>query len=104
MPTVTGTENLMMAAVLADGITVISNAAREPHVYDLARCLVGMGARISGVGSELIVVEGQSTLLHGTHHRVTTDYIEAGDLHDRGGGHRWRCRRPGDAPTATSVR
>ncbi|MGA3184338.1 MAG: UDP-N-acetylglucosamine 1-carboxyvinyltransferase [Candidatus Dormibacteria bacterium] len=78
MPTVTGTENLMMAAVLADGITVISNAAREPHVYDLARCLVGMGARISGAGSELIVVEGQSTLLHGTQHRVTTDYIEAG--------------------------
>jgi UDP-N-acetylglucosamine 1-carboxyvinyltransferase len=78
MPTVTGTENLMMAAVLADGITVISNAAREPHVYDLARCLVGMGARISGAGSELIVVEGQSILLHGTHHRVITDYIEAG--------------------------
>jgi UDP-N-acetylglucosamine 1-carboxyvinyltransferase len=78
MPTVTGTENLMMAAVLADGITVISNAAREPHVYDLARCLVAMGARISGAGSELIVVEGQSTLLHGTHHRVDTDYIEAG--------------------------
>ncbi|MGA2283190.1 MAG: UDP-N-acetylglucosamine 1-carboxyvinyltransferase [Candidatus Dormibacteria bacterium] len=78
MPTVTGTENLMMAAVLADGITVISNAAREPHVYDLARCLVGMGARISGAGSELIVVEGQSALLHGTCHQVTTDYIEAG--------------------------
>jgi UDP-N-acetylglucosamine 1-carboxyvinyltransferase len=78
MPTVTGTENLMMAAVLADGITVISNAAREPHVYDLARCLVGMGARISGAGSDLIVVEGQSALLHGTHHWVTTDYIEAG--------------------------
>ncbi|MGO8687538.1 MAG: UDP-N-acetylglucosamine 1-carboxyvinyltransferase [Candidatus Dormibacteria bacterium] len=78
MPTVTGTENLMMAAVLADGITVISNAAREPHVYDLARCLVAMGARISGAGSELIVVEGQTALLHGTHHRVTTDYVEAG--------------------------
>ena len=78
IPTVTGTENLMMAAVLADGITVISNAAREPHVYDLARCLVGMGARISGAGTELIVVEGQSTPLHGTRHRVTADYIEAG--------------------------
>ena len=78
MPTVTGTENLMMAAVLADGITVISNAAREPHIYDLARCLVGMGARISGVGTELIVVEGQSALLHGTRHQVTTDYVEAG--------------------------
>jgi UDP-N-acetylglucosamine 1-carboxyvinyltransferase len=78
MPTVTGTENLMMAAVLADGITVISNAAREPHVYDLARCLVGMGAHISGVGSELIVIEGSGGLLHGTTHSVTTDYIEAG--------------------------
>ncbi len=78
MPTVTGTENLMMAAVLAEGITVISNAAREPHVYDLARCLVGMGAHISGVGTELIVVEGSGKLLHGTDHIVTTDYIEAG--------------------------
>jgi UDP-N-acetylglucosamine 1-carboxyvinyltransferase len=78
MPTVTGTENLMMAAVLAEGITVISNAAREPHVYDLARCLVGMGAHISGVGTELIVVEGAGGLLHGTTHSVVTDYIEAG--------------------------
>lgn len=78
MPTVTGTENLMMAASLAEGITVISNAAREPHVVDLARCLVGMGARISGAGTELIVVEGQGGLLHGTRHSVTTDYIEAG--------------------------
>lgn len=78
MPTVTGTENLMMAAVLAEGITVINNAAREPHVYDLARCLVGMGARLQGAGSETIVVEGQGGLLHGTEHRVTTDYIEAG--------------------------
>jgi UDP-N-acetylglucosamine 1-carboxyvinyltransferase len=78
MPTVTGTENLMMAAALAEGITVISNAAREPHVVDLARCLVGMGARISGAGTELIVIEGQGGLLHGTRHSVTTDYIEAG--------------------------
>ncbi|MBV9100056.1 MAG: UDP-N-acetylglucosamine 1-carboxyvinyltransferase [Candidatus Dormibacteraeota bacterium] len=78
MPTVTGTENLMMAAVRAEGITVISNAAREPHVYDLARCLVGMGAHISGVGTELIVVEGKGGALHGTTHSVTTDYIEAG--------------------------
>jgi UDP-N-acetylglucosamine 1-carboxyvinyltransferase len=79
IPTVTGTENLMMAAVLADGITVISNAAREPHVYDLARCLVGMGAHISGAGTELVVVEGSGgRLLHGTTHSVTSDYIEAG--------------------------
>ncbi len=78
IPTVTGTENLIMAAVLADGITVITNAAREPHVFDLVRCLVGMGAHISGAGTELIVIEGQSGLLHGTTHSVTTDYIEAG--------------------------
>jgi len=78
MPTVTGTENLMMTAALADGITVISNAAREPHVVDLARCLLGMGAHITGAGSELIVIEGNGGLLHGTRHSVTTDYIEAG--------------------------
>lgn len=79
IPTVTGTENLMMAAILADGITVISNAAREPHVYDLARCLAGMGAHITGAGNELIVIEGTGgRLLHGTSHNVTSDYIEAG--------------------------
>jgi UDP-N-acetylglucosamine 1-carboxyvinyltransferase len=78
IPTVTGTENLIMAAVLAEGITVIANAAREPHVFDLVRCLVGMGAHIAGAGSELIVIEGQSGPLHGTTHSVTTDYIEAG--------------------------
>ncbi|HZS15421.1 MAG TPA: UDP-N-acetylglucosamine 1-carboxyvinyltransferase [Candidatus Dormibacteraeota bacterium] len=78
MPTVTGTENLMMAAALAHGITVISNAAREPHVVDLSRFLRGMGAHVSGAGSELIVVEGVGGLLHGTTHRVSTDYIEAG--------------------------
>lgn len=78
MPTVTGTENLMMAAVLAEGITVITNAAREPHVYDLTRCLVGMGARISGAGTERIVIEGGGALLHGTRHQVDTDYVEAG--------------------------
>jgi UDP-N-acetylglucosamine 1-carboxyvinyltransferase len=78
MPTVTGTENLMMAASLAEGITVISNAAREPHVVDLARFLRGMGAHINGAGTGLIVVEGTGGLLHGTRHSVTTDYIEAG--------------------------
>ncbi|HXA28955.1 MAG TPA: UDP-N-acetylglucosamine 1-carboxyvinyltransferase [Candidatus Angelobacter sp.] len=78
MPTVTGTENLMMAAALAQGITVINNAAREPHVVDLSRMLRGMGARISGAGTELVVVEGVGGLLHGATHRVTTDYIEAG--------------------------
>jgi UDP-N-acetylglucosamine 1-carboxyvinyltransferase len=78
MPTVTGTENLMLAACLARGITVIGNAAREPHVVDLARCLTGMGARISGAGTEQIVVEGDGSLLHGVSHTVTTDYVEAG--------------------------
>ena len=97
MPTVTGTENLMMAAVLADGITVISNAAREPHVYDLARCLVGMGARISGAGSELIVVEGQSNLP--PRHSPPGDHrLHRGrHLHDGRGRDRWRCRGPRDA-------
>ncbi len=77
LPTVTGTENLLMAASRADGITVISNAAREPHVVDLALCLRAMGARISGAGGDRIVVEGVSRL-HAVRHRVRADYIEAG--------------------------
>ena len=77
LPTVTGTENLMMAAARADGITVISNAAREPHVVDLALCLKAMGARISGAGGDRIVIEGVARL-HPTEHRVRADYIEAG--------------------------
>src|SRR5262249_36928643 len=62
MPTVTGTENIVMAAVLADGCTEIFNAAREPHVQDLCRCLTAMGARISGVGTDEIVVQGVRAL------------------------------------------
>ena len=77
MPTVTGTENLMMAAVLAEGITVLSNSAREPHVCDLAQCLRGMGARITGAGSEEIIIEGVAAL-HGSRHTVCPDYLEAG--------------------------
>jgi UDP-N-acetylglucosamine 1-carboxyvinyltransferase len=77
MPTVTGTENTLMAAVLADGRTEIFNAAREPHVQDLCRCLASMGARISGAGTDEIVVEGVRTL-HGVEHRVIADYLEAG--------------------------
>ncbi|MHB1501314.1 MAG: UDP-N-acetylglucosamine 1-carboxyvinyltransferase [Candidatus Dormibacteria bacterium] len=77
MPTVTGTENLMMAAVRAEGITIISNAAREPHVVDLALCLNSMGARISGAGTARVVVEGVP-VLHQAEHRVRSDYIEAG--------------------------
>ncbi|MGB6771931.1 MAG: UDP-N-acetylglucosamine 1-carboxyvinyltransferase [Candidatus Dormiibacterota bacterium] len=77
LPTVTGTENLMMAAARADGITVISNAAREPHIVDLALCLKAMGARISGAGGDRIVIEGVARL-HTSEHRVRADYIEAG--------------------------
>ncbi len=74
--TVTGTENLMMAAVLAEGQTVIENAAREPEVLDLAQCLVAMGASIRGAGTDRIVVEGVERL-HGARHRVMPDRIES---------------------------
>lgn len=77
MVTVTGTENLMMAACLADGETVIENAAREPEVVDLANCLVAMGARISGAGSDVIRIQGVSSL-HGATHKVMPDRIETG--------------------------
>jgi UDP-N-acetylglucosamine 1-carboxyvinyltransferase len=77
MPTVTGTENIIMAAVLADGRTEIFNAAREPHVQDLCRCLTSMGARIRGAGTDEIVVEGVPEL-RGAEHRVIPDYLEAG--------------------------
>jgi len=75
--TVTGTENLMMAATLADGETVIENAAREPEVVDLANCLNAMGARVSGAGSDRIVVRGVERL-HGARYRVMADRIETG--------------------------
>ena len=75
--TVTGTENLMMAAVLADGVTVLENAAREPEVIDLAECLNAMGARINGAGSDLITIEGVKEL-HGATHRIMPDRIEIG--------------------------
>lgn len=75
--TVTGTENVLLAAVLAEGRTVIENAAREPEVADLARLLRAMGARIAGEGTERIVVEGVSRL-HGAAHEVLPDRIEAG--------------------------
>jgi UDP-N-acetylglucosamine 1-carboxyvinyltransferase len=77
MVTVTGTENLMMAATLADGETVIENAAREPEVVDLANLLIAMGARISGAGTDRIVVQGVDRL-HGAPHRVMADRIETG--------------------------
>lgn len=77
MVSVTGTENIMMAATLAQGTTVIENAAREPEVVDLAKCLVGMGAKIEGAGSDTITVEGVSTLDGGSH-QVIPDRIETG--------------------------
>lgn len=77
MPTVTGTENLMMAAVTADGITTINNAAREPHVCDLALFLEKMGARIRGIGTDVLQIDGVSEL-SGATHRVIPDNIEAG--------------------------
>ena len=77
MVTVTGTENLMMAAALAEGETVIENAAREPEVVDLANCLVSMGARISGAGTDVIRIQGVERL-HGATHRVMPDRIETG--------------------------
>ena len=75
--TVTGTENLMMAATLAAGTTVLDNAAREPEVADLAECLKAMGARISGAGSDRIVIEGVEEL-HGARHSIMPDRIETG--------------------------
>ncbi len=75
--TVTGTENVMLAATLARGITRLVNAAREPEVTDLARMLLAMGAKISGAGTETIIIEGVEGL-HGTEHAVIPDRIEAG--------------------------
>jgi UDP-N-acetylglucosamine 1-carboxyvinyltransferase len=75
--TVTGTENLMMAAALADGETVIENAAREPEVVDLANFMIAMGAKIQGAGTDKIVVQGVEKL-HGTEYEVLPDRIEAG--------------------------
>ncbi|WP_454692842.1 UDP-N-acetylglucosamine 1-carboxyvinyltransferase [Achromobacter aegrifaciens] len=77
MVTVTGTENLLMAAVLAEGRTVLENAACEPEVVDLAELLIKMGARIQGHGTSRIVIDGVDRL-HGAEHRVISDRIEAG--------------------------
>ena len=75
--TVTGTENLMMAATLANGITVLENAAREPEVIDLASCLISMGAKIHGAGSDVITIEGVK-FLHDATYQVMADRIETG--------------------------
>lgn len=75
--TVTGTENILMAATLAKGETVLVNAAREPEVADLARCLVAMGAEIEGIGTDRLRIQGKDRL-HAAHHNVIADRIEAG--------------------------
>ncbi len=75
--TVTGTENLMMAACLAEGTTIIENAAREPEVVDLAHCLIAMGARIEGAGTDIITIQGVESL-HGATYAVMPDRIETG--------------------------
>jgi len=77
MVTVTGTENLMMAAALAEGTTILENAAREPEVVDLARCLIAMGANIEGAGSDIITIHGVDQL-HGAEYSVMADRIETG--------------------------
>lgn len=77
MVTVTGTENLLMAATLAAGTTIIENAAREPEVVDLAHCLNAMGARIQGAGTDTLTIEGVERL-HGAEHTVLPDRIETG--------------------------
>ncbi|PIP80654.1 MAG: UDP-N-acetylglucosamine 1-carboxyvinyltransferase [Gammaproteobacteria bacterium CG22_combo_CG10-13_8_21_14_all_40_8] len=74
---VTGTENILMAATLADGRTIIENAAREPEVGDLAKCLIGMGAKISGIDTATLVIDGVEKL-HAGHHYVLPDRIETG--------------------------
>jgi UDP-N-acetylglucosamine 1-carboxyvinyltransferase len=76
MITVTGTENLLMAATLAQGETILENAAREPEVSDLANMLVAMGAKIDGIGTDRLVIQGVDSL-HGTKHAVISDRIEA---------------------------
>jgi UDP-N-acetylglucosamine 1-carboxyvinyltransferase len=78
-PSVMGTENALMAAALAPGTTVIHNAASEPHVQDLARMLLQMGAKIEGIGSNVLIIEGQSEL-GGADYTIGPDYIEVGSL------------------------
>ncbi|HKO15851.1 MAG TPA: UDP-N-acetylglucosamine 1-carboxyvinyltransferase [Gemmatimonadaceae bacterium] len=78
-PSVTGTENAMVAAVAARGVTVLRNAASEPHVQDLARFLVSMGAQIDGIGTNVLTIEGGHSL-HGTTHHIGPDHIEVGSF------------------------
>ena len=95
--TVTGTENLLMAAVLARGITILENAAREPEVVDLARCLIAMGGAIEGAGTDVITVTGVDAL-HGACHTVISDRIEAGTYLLAAAATRGRIRLTGYDP------
>jgi UDP-N-acetylglucosamine 1-carboxyvinyltransferase len=99
LPTVTGTENILLAAVKAQGRTEIFNAAREPHVEDLCRLLTKMGARIEGIGTERLIVDGIGEL-RGAEHTVIADYLEAGTyaiaVAAAGGALRIECSRPQD--------
>ena len=95
--TVTGTENLMMAAALAEGETLIENAAREPEVVDLARCLAAMGASIEGAGSDVIRIVG-ARALGGGEHRVMPDRIETGTYLAAAAATGGRVRLTGTAP------
>jgi len=95
--TVTGTENLMMAATLAEGTTLIENAAREPEVVDLAKCLIAMGAKIQGAGSAVIRIDGVSSLGGGTH-AVMPDRIETGTYLAAAAAAGGRVRLTGAAP------
>jgi len=101
LPTVTGTENILLAAVKAEGRTEIFNAAREPHVQDLCRLLIAMGAQIEGVGTERLIVDGADEL-RGAEHTVVADYLEAGTyaiaVAAAGGDLRIECSRPEDLP------
>jgi UDP-N-acetylglucosamine 1-carboxyvinyltransferase len=95
--TVTGTENLMMAAALAEGETLIENAAREPEVVDLARCLAAMGAKIEGAGSDVMRIEGMRSL-GGAEHRIMPDRIETGTYLAAAAATGGKVRLTGTAP------
>ena len=89
-PSVGATQNIMMAATLADGVTVIENAAREPEIVDLALLLNKMGANVKGAGTETLTIVGVESL-HGANHNVVQDRIEAWNLYDWGSHDWWRC-------------
>jgi len=104
-PSVTATEHILMAAVVAEGTTTLLNAASEPHVQDLARLLQSMGAKIDGLNSNTLTITGVERL-HGTRHRVVSDHIEVGSflalaaatgggvtIHDTARGHYWMINR-----------